>query len=190
MLARAVLLAAVVLVAGCLGAPAEPEGQAPAGTTPPPASTPGSTTPTPAEPVPGPSWSFTDTEGASHSRDAPASNATVLFFMATWCSTCRATAPALAEVHTEYADRGVRSYTVSFDPTESDADLRAWKERYQQPWPHGVDDGLAMQKAFKVRSQSTVIVLDGSGNVVKHFGFGQASARNLREALDATLAPA
>src|SRR5687768_16067710 len=56
----------------------------------------------------GPDWSFADTTGATHSRDAPARNASVLFFMATWCGSCRQTAPMLASVEADYEARGVR----------------------------------------------------------------------------------
>lgn len=136
----------------------------------------------------GPVWSFVALDGSTQSRDEPASNATVLFFMATWCGSCRAKAPVLADVGAEYASKGVRMLSLDFDPTETEADVRAWQERYDHPWPHGIDEGLTMQRLFGVKTQSSVLVLDSEGRVTKHFGYGQVSADTLRAALDAALA--
>lgn len=136
----------------------------------------------------GPDWSFTAIDGATYSRDSPEANATVLFFMATWCGTCRTKAPVIAEVAADYANESVRVLSVDFDASETAEDLRAWQERYQQPWPHGIDRGLRTQRALDVRSQSTVVVLDADGNVVEHFGYGKVTGAGLREALDRALA--
>lgn len=135
-----------------------------------------------------PEWSFTDTEGIRHSRDEPPANATVLFFMATWCGSCRSKAPVLAEAHAAYADKGVRFYSVDFDPSETHDELRAWMRDREQPWPHGLDEGLALQRTFGVTSQSSVVVLDDEGQVVRSWGYGRVTDAGLREALDAALA--
>lgn len=134
-----------------------------------------------------PAWSFTDTEGMVHGRDAPPGNATVLFFMATWCSTCRSKAPALAAVHADHAAHGARFYSLDFDPTETPAQIRAWKERFGQPWPHGVDPDLSVQRTFGVTSQSSVVVLDAQGRVVRQWGYGAVTEDGLRAALDQAL---
>lgn len=159
------LLAAALLLAGCAVPPAP--------------KSPGAA---------GPEWSFTDVEGATHSRDAPPGNATVLFFMATWCSSCRSKAPVLAAAHADYAPRGVRFYSLDFDAGETPDDLRAWQADRAQPWPHGVDPGLTIQRAFRVTSQSSVVLLDASGNVAASWGYGQVTERALRDALDEVLA--
>ena len=135
-----------------------------------------------------PEWSFTDVEGAQHSRDAPPGNATVLFFMATWCGSCRATAPTLAAAHADYAARGVRFYSLDFDPSETPDQLRAWQARHDQPWPHGVDPDLGVQRAFRVTSQSSVVLLDASGSVAASWGYGKVTGDALRDALDRVLA--
>lgn len=136
----------------------------------------------------GPAWSFAATDGNTYSRDAPPANATVLFFMASWCSSCRAKAPVVATVHDEYVDRGVRTLSVDFDPSETASDIAAWQERYDQDWPHGIDEGRAVQRALGVTTQSTVLVLDSDGRIVKHFGYGQVTQDGLREAIETALA--
>ncbi|HWH07965.1 MAG TPA: TlpA disulfide reductase family protein [Candidatus Thermoplasmatota archaeon] len=157
------LLAAALLLAGCAA-------------------------PSPPPPEGAPTWSFTDVDGATHSRDAPPGNATVLFFMATWCSTCRSKAPVLAAVHADYAARGVRFYSLDFDASETPAQIRAWQEAYRHPWPHGVDPALSVQRTFGVTSQSSVVLLDGAGRVAERWGYGQVAEPALRAALDRVLA--
>lgn len=178
MRALALLLAALVL-AGC-ATPAPPSSPSPAL---PPAS------PSSPSEGKGPAWSFTAIDdGQTYSRDAPAGNATVLFFMATWCSSCRSKAPLLAAVAEDYTPRGVRTYSIDFDPSETKDDIRAWQERYGHHWPHGIDEGRGIQRAFSVTAQSSVVVLDADGNLVERFGYGQVTERALRAALDSTLA--
>lgn len=135
----------------------------------------------------GPAWSFTDLDGAAHARDAPPANATVLFFMATWCSTCRAKAPLLADVHADYAARGVRFYSLDFDPTETPEQIRQWQERFEHPWPHGIDPGLSVQRAFGVTSQSSVVLLDAQGQLARKWGYGAVTEDALRSSLDEAL---
>lgn len=136
---------------------------------------------------PGPEWLFTDVDGVPHSRDAPEGNATVLFFMATWCGTCRVKAPLLAKVQADYADQGVRFYSLDFDASETPEQIRAWQEQRGQPWPHGVDPALKIQRAFGVTSQSSVVVLDAQGNVAQKWGYGGVTEQGLRSALDQVL---
>ena len=160
---RWALVLAVLLLAGC----AQP---APSG-----------------PPADAPEWSFTSTQGETFTRDAPARNATILFFMATWCSSCRVKAPVVAEVANESAARGALTLSVGFDPTETPADLAAWQERYHQGWPHGVDVGQRVQRALGVTSQSSVVVLDAKGRVVESWGYGLVTAPALRAAVDRAL---
>lgn len=137
-----------------------------------------------------PSWSFTDTEGRTHTANGSNANATVLFFMATWCPSCKRTAPALADVHEEYAPRGLRTLSVTVDPSESAGDLERWQAEYAQPWPHGIDATLDMQETFGIRSQSSVVLLDAEGQVARSWGYGQVTASALRGELDTLLSGA
>ncbi|HVM45421.1 MAG TPA: TlpA disulfide reductase family protein [Candidatus Thermoplasmatota archaeon] len=136
----------------------------------------------------GPAWSFTAIDGRTYSRDEPRGNATVLFFMATWCGSCRTKAPVVADVVDDFREQGLRAFSIGFDPSETAEQLRAWQERYDQPWPHGVDPALRVVRAFDVRSQSTVVVLDAQGHVVEHFGYGQVTDAGLRRAVERALA--
>lgn len=165
--AAALLLASGVL-AGCVG---EPSGEVPTET-----NADGETI--------GPSWSFTDTNGTEHSRDSAMGDPSILFFMATWCGSCRQNAPRLAEVHDAFQGKGLDVYSLSWDPTENDDDLERWKSRYDQTWPHGLDPDNRIAKTFGITSQSSFVVLDHQGLVVERFGYPGASESDLRDAVE------
>lgn len=186
---RAILLLAALLLAGC----ASPSAPGPEPSTLSPEPSPVSSQPSPVSRQPSadsprPVWSLTAIDGTTYTSEEPASNATIFFFMATWCGTCRVRAPILADVSEAYAARGVAIYSLDFDPSETADDLRAWQERYHQDWPHAIDEGLRLQRQFEVRAQSSVLVLDAEGALVEHFGYGKVTDAGLRAALDRALA--
>jgi len=132
-----------------------------------------------------PQWSFTDTEGTEHSTDSASGSPTVVFYMATWCSSCKSMTTEMAQVHEEHASQGVDVFSVAVDPGEGDEDLESWKAEYDQPWPHGVDEGSQMQRAYGVDSQSSVVVLDAEGSLVEGWGYGEATAEDVSQAIEA-----
>lgn len=136
----------------------------------------------------GPAWSFTDTDGIMRSRDAVLGAPSAIFFMATWCPKCQSTAPRLADLHDEFATRGLSLHTVTWDPQEDNADLEGWKSRYDQPWPHGRDVGSRIAQTFDITRQSSIVVLDGSGNLVQSWTYATPSAAALREAVEEAFA--
>lgn len=192
---RAPLLALLLLalpLAGCAAPDAPPAPAAPTAPPSPPAPPAPGTSGANASAPPaganatGPWWAFTDTQGAQHTRDTAAGKPTVLFFMASWCGSCRAMTPRLAAVHADYADR-VGFHSVSFDRSDDAASLERWKQQYRQPWPHGVDPGFGMQRTFQIVSQSSVVLLDARGEVAQKWGYPGASEAALREAVERAL---
>lgn len=165
-------------LAGCLGEGGDPSGA------------PLASDESAAEPARGADWSFVATDGHTYSRDEPPRNATLLFFMATWCSTCRGMGPAVARVNESYADEGLRVFSVSVDATsreEESLDDYEWKASADQDWPHGIDRGQTMMRTFGVFQQSNVVVLDGEGHVVRQWGFGRATEEEMRAAVEDAL---
>lgn len=133
---------------------------------------------------PAPEWSFTDTDGQTHSRESASGSPTVIFFMATWCSSCQKKTSDMKRVHDDYAQAGVDVFSVTVDSNEGDEDLERWKEDFSQNWPHGTDDQAQLQQAFGVRSQSNVVILDGEGHKVEHWGYGAATYDEMSAVLD------
>lgn len=155
---------AALLLAGCASAPPAP-------------SSPSS---------PASAWSVTDTEGATWSPETLAGEPALLFFMATWCGSCQATAPKLARLHEAYGDR-VQFLSVGYDPSETPADLEGWKASKAQPWPHALDPLREAQREYGIAIQSVVVVLDADGTVAWKSGYGP-NEDEARAALDGVVA--
>lgn len=159
---RALLLALALLaapVAGCLSGEESPTGGSP-------------------------EWSFEDTEGQTHSQETAAGSPTVIFYMATWCPSCQELTSEMKQVHDEYASQGVDVFSVTVDPGETHEDLERWKAEHEQAWPHGIDEDAQLQRTYGVDSQSNVVVLDGEGLKVEHWGYGKATAEEVGAVLD------
>lgn len=90
---------------------------------------------------------------------------TVIFLMASWCSSCRIESSALQEVEEIYGDR-VRIISVDVDPKrDSMADLRAFKQKYGGPWTHAMATSEFM-KSYRVKALDTTYVLNQHGVIV------------------------
>lgn len=127
-------------------------------------------------------WSFADTEGNVHSNATAAGEPALLFFMASWCGTCRGKTPMLARVHADWSHRA-SFYSIAFDGSDNRETLERWKRQNANPWPHGTDAGFAVQRAFGITSQSSVVVIGPDGTIVQKWGYGTADEGGLRAAL-------
>jgi peroxiredoxin len=159
-------LVALVMLAGCASVSNEPRGGG----------------------LSGSDWRFVDIEGNEHNSTTTAGQPVLLFFMSTWCTSCQATAPRLATIFDEFSDRGLQMFTLSHDPSEDAADLSRWQERYDQRWPHAVDEASTMAIRLGVNIQSTVLVFDGEGAEVRRFSYARPTVEALRETVEAAFA--
>lgn len=180
------MLLVLILVGGCLGADG-PSGRDKSGASDADIASRENVTRTEATPT-GPDWAFTDTDGVQHSRNSTAGLPSVLFFMASWCSSCRTKTAVMASVNDTYWPDGLQTFTLAFDSTDDDSSLEAWKAKYDQPWPHGIDAGFKVQKAFGITSQSSVVVVDAEGEVVKKFGYNTVTETALEDAVEQAFA--
>ena len=93
-------------------------------------------------------------------------NIVVLFFMAAWCPTCIPEAHALAKLHEDYADRGVRIIALDVDQNETEVQLARFRDRIgnsQHLW--AMDTGFQVVRALSVRALDATVVIDREGRV-------------------------
>lgn len=92
----------------------------------------------------------------------------ILFFMAAWCSPCIFEARALARLHQEYRDRGLEILAVDVDPSETEADVQAFKARGvpEAAYAWALDQGGLLVRAFKVRALDTTVIIGPDGRIV------------------------
>lgn len=96
---------------------------------------------------------------------------------ASWCGTCRRSAPALARAHEKYG-KDLEFVGISVD---DDASLAAEaKHSWQIPYPVAHDDRGAFARAYRIRVLPTFVLLDRDGRIAE-VSAGLPSERNLDE---------
>ncbi len=109
----------------------------------------------------------------------------LLFFTATWCFPCVVGLQHLARFEADAGDRPFHVLVVFVDPTETDDDLRAYRQRFTFPrhWLYARDtDGIVLK--YRVRFLDTKYVLDARG-VVRFADVAPATYDTWRRALAA-----
>lgn len=120
----------------------------------------------------------------------PATAGQVVFvdFWASWCAPCKASFPAMAKLHADYAPRGLIIAAVSIDEKPAAA-LAFWKKQ-SPPFATLHDREQKLVKQVVVPTMPTSYLLDRTGKVrFVHEGFhGDASDKEVRKQIDALLA--
>lgn len=96
-----------------------------------------------------------------HDGDRP----TVVFFMASWCTTCRFESENLQEIRAKYGN-SVRIISVDVDPSrDSMDDLRQFQSQYGGEWIHAMGTSELVQD-YRVQSLDTTYILNEHGVTV------------------------
>lgn len=109
-------------------------------------------------------------------------------FWASWCAPCKASFPALAKIHAEYAARGLVIVAVSVD--EKQPAYAAFVKKWQPPFVALLDQNQKLVQAVKVPTMPTSYLMGRDGRVrFVHSGFhGGATEAELRKHIEAVLA--
>ena len=122
--------------------------------------------------------------------DLPATAGQVVLvdFWASWCAPCKASFPAMAKIHADYAPRGLIIAAVSIDEKTAAA-LAFWK-KLSPPFATLHDREQKLVRQVVVPTMPTSYVLDRTGKVrFVHEGFhGDATDKQLRHEIDTLLA--
>ncbi|WP_413452055.1 TlpA disulfide reductase family protein [Georgenia phoenicis] len=115
----------------------------------------------------------------------------VLNFWYAACPPCRAEAPDLAAIHTDYADDGVRLLGVN--PRDDAATAQAFERSFEVPYPSLHDEAArgvaALQGVVPLQAMPTTVVLDAEGRVAGRV-LGQIDPAVVRGMVDDVLAEA
>ncbi len=139
----------------------------------------------PSAPLPGADLDFMTLDGEAWSlADAPGH--VLLDFMDPFCTPCRQQMTLLAQVHVQGPALGVS--LVSMDvgaatsPDASHADLRAFRDEHEAPWPFIPDVGGRAAVAYQAHVVPTLVLLDGGVEVARWVGVG-VSLEDIRAAI-------
>jgi thiol-disulfide isomerase/thioredoxin len=112
----------------------------------------------------------------------------VLNVWASWCAPCRAEAPTLAALSSEFEDQGVQF--VGLDTRDSDATARSFVERFGIEYPNVIDSDGRLQLLFgdslPPQAIPSTIVIDPQGRVAAR-ALGKVSESSLRGMIEPLL---
>ncbi len=110
-------------------------------------------------------FSFTDTEGESHSLSEYKGKWVLVNFWATWCPPCRKEIPDLSDFHLESDDAVVIG--VNYEPGLKDERLKKFIELYLISYPVTRVNDEIIDALGEPRGLPTSILIDQQGNVAK-----------------------
>lgn len=109
-----------------------------------------------------PDFSITTVEGEYISLDDLKGKVVLLDFWGTWCPPCVASVPSLRDLNKKYS----KHEAFVMLGISSDGDEDKWRDfivKEKMVWPQFLDRERAVQRAFRVNSFPTYIVLDHEG---------------------------
>jgi len=96
----------------------------------------------------------------------------VIFFMASWCTTCVPEARALKELHASYRKRGLQVLVVDIDPRSTEralARFRAIANKGEYLW--ALDTQQTIVRSYGVRTLDATIIIDREGRIAYRDAF-------------------
>jgi cytochrome c biogenesis protein CcmG/thiol:disulfide interchange protein DsbE len=105
----------------------------------------------------------------------------VLNFWASWCIPCQQEAPMFERAWNDYKDQGVVFLGVNTEDTDSAA--FNYIQKYNLTYPHAPDTGGRAEKAYRITGIPETFVIDGNGQIVKHF-ISSPNEAELRSAIE------
>jgi peroxiredoxin len=144
-------------------------------------------------------FTLKDTKGHTISlADFKDKKAIVVVFVGTECPINNAFLPRLADLHKDYADRGVQFLAINSNKQDSAERVAKHAKENAMPFPVLKDDGSAVADLFAAQRTPEAFVLDKEhlvryrGRIDDQFGIGfkrsKPTRRDLAEALDEVLA--
>ena len=115
---------------------------------------------------PGVDFEFTLLDGTGGRVSDHRGRVVLLDFMATWCVPCQLAMPKLNALRAHFGNDFVL-LSVSVDPSDSTADLGAFRATYNGTWPFAIlPDPDAVTEAYGIKEIPTYVLLDRSGRMV------------------------
>ncbi len=116
-----------------------------------------------------PDFSIKTADGATFSLAAQRGHPVVLYFMASWCSSCVPGAQSVARAANEYRDRGLQALAVDVDPADTPADLARFRRLVGDggivTW--AFDQQSLLLRLYNVRALDTTVLIDRQGRLAR-----------------------
>ncbi len=113
-----------------------------------------------------PDWELSTLDGGTFRLADHQGEVVVMFFMASWCSTCLPEAQALAELHNQYADQGLAIVAINAEPERKVKELELFRQRANNgEFAWAFDNEFVVVQAYKVQALDTTFIIDRSGRI-------------------------
>ena len=127
-----------------------------------------------------PDFTVTSIDGEPIALEAFRGKVVVLDLMATWCEPCSRQMEELNQLQAAYPRSQVVILSIGVDATESEQQLRDFKERHFASWRFALDSDDVGTK-YDAQSIPTMAVIDKDGNLVwRHSGVATFDTLKLR----------
>lgn len=114
---------------------------------------------------PAPSFTITDTQGQTRSKETYNGSVVIVDLMATWCIPCRAQMEHLKTVRDSYPPDKVQILSVGTDQGESNEMLDAFAKQYGGSWPFARDtDGVSQKLGLRILPK--LVIINPQGEIV------------------------
>jgi cytochrome c biogenesis protein CcmG/thiol:disulfide interchange protein DsbE len=140
------------------------------------------------QPLPGttaPQFDLEAYDGTVYDLSELGGKIVVVNLWASWCVPCHAEAPALEQIHLEYADKEVLMLGVNWLDIENEA--MNFINRYHITYPNAPDVGEKFHQAYNIQGPPETFVIDQNGTIAATF-IGMLTYDQLAEALDELIA--
>jgi cytochrome c biogenesis protein CcmG, thiol:disulfide interchange protein DsbE len=132
-----------------------------------------------------PDFTLRTIDGGTVTLSAMRSHPVMINFWASWCVACRAEAPELQKVYTEYANQGLIILGVNITPQDTPSAAQAYVNEYQLTFPIPMDEKSEVMATYHVPGLPTSLFIDPSG-VIRDFIVGQMDRATMQEGLELT----
>ena len=106
-------------------------------------------------------------------------------FWASWCTACRAEAPELQQLHTEYQEQGLVILGINVTPQDTLANAQAYIDEFKITFPIPMDEQGKVTQAYRVPGLPTSFFIDPKG-IIRNVIMGQISHQTMLESLELT----
>ncbi len=133
-----------------------------------------------------PSFSLTDPENGSITKQTFVGKPVLIFFTTTWCTPCQIGAQNIAKLDDETGGNAFNVLIVFVDPRETDEQYLQWKQNYgRDDWY--VAESEQMPHEYHVRYLDTKYVFDSNG-IVKWVDVNPLEYSKVKQVLEPLLA--
>jgi peroxiredoxin len=127
-----------------------------------------------------PNFTLKDINGHTYTLAAQHGHPVVLEFFAVWCPICQAEAPAIAQIESSYASKGVRVWSVLANPYGKDyetsgntdtrlaqkSDMTWFAQHFNVHHPQLVDPNFHVVNEYGIGNYPGLYVIDPKGKII------------------------